>query len=306
MLRAVTDPARFRFIGIAFLAVLAACSGGSGGGGSYGGSSGGSGGGVLPPSTFSVSGTIVDAGTNGGSGAGISGATTALYAQNDALSTPIVPAVTSSSTGSFTITSVPNGSYVIQVTPPANSNAPTGFSYPYYHANVTVSGATALAAIKLDLLTSDDQAWIVKTNTDRASYGAAALKADETATLAARTWANQLAIDPTVGHGTTTTPQQRYANLGGIGADSENIGVNLADQTWPNIEAAWMAESQSCPQPATYSTCPNPSNGQDTGHFRNIVNPAQAWTGVGENLNGASSPPGSTWSDFDAEYISYP
>ena len=293
-------------IALGVILSLASCSGG-------GSASGGGGGGnpilpitpTNPPTTFSTTGTIADAGTNGGNAAGISGATVALYAQNVALTTPIATATTAAN-GSFTISSVPNGSYVIQVTPPANSNAPTGFSYPFYHAAAAVSGTTTLATIKLDLLTSDDQTWIVKTNSDRTSYGAAALKADETAMLAARAWANQLAIDPTVGHGTTTTPQQRYANVGGIGADSENIGVNLADQTWPNTEAAWMAESQNCPQPTAYSTSPNPSNGQSTGHFLAIVNPAQLWIGVGENLNGASSPPGSKWSDFDAEYISYP
>ena len=239
---AVRSPARFRFVGIAFFAILAACSGGSGGGGSNGGGSGGSRGGVIPPTTFSVSGTIVDAGTNGGTGAGISGATVALYVQNVALTTPIVSAVATASNGSFTINSVPSGSYVIQVTPPTNSSAPTGFSYPYYHAAVAVSGTTALATIKLDLLTSDDQAWIVKTNSDRASYGAAALKADETATIAARAWANQLAIDPTIGHGTTTTRNSATPSSAALAQILKTLALTSSIGTWPNIETAWMAE----------------------------------------------------------------
>jgi hypothetical protein len=44
MLQAARNPARFRFIGIAFFAVLVAC----GGGGSGGGSSGGGSAGALP------------------------------------------------------------------------------------------------------------------------------------------------------------------------------------------------------------------------------------------------------------------
>lgn len=301
--RPISSRVTLAFLACASAALLSACSGGGG--------SGGGGGNPLPPvntstpaPTYTLSGIVADTGTNGGNGAGIAGATVAFYAQNVALTTPIATATTGP-TGAYSITLQNTGSYTAQVTPPTSS-APTGFDYPLFHAKVTVTASVTEPTFKLDRLTADDQAWIVKTNSDRASYGAAALKADETAMQVARAWANQLALTPLVGHGGSGAPQQRYATVGGIGADSENIGLDLSDGPWNGTETAFMAESQNCPQPATFNTCPNPSNGQETGHFLNIVNPAQVWIGVGENLNGVSSPPGSTWSDFDAEYISYP
>jgi hypothetical protein len=108
---AVRSPARFRFTGIAFFAILAACSGGSGrGGGSNNGSSGGSGGGVIPPTTSpaSATGMVVDE----SSSVPLSGVQVAITAWA-AGATPN-PIATTSATGTFPFTTTP-GHYLLVI-----------------------------------------------------------------------------------------------------------------------------------------------------------------------------------------------
>ena len=260
-----------------------------------------------PEPGYLVRGVVADSGMSGGNPRGIANATVSLFEPDTVLKEPILESKTSSA-GEYAL-SVGAGRYVIEITPPTDAHAASGYDYPFYHTVININEPLNMPAIQLDILSEDEQQWIKQTNADRAQFGVrSTLKPDEFAMQAARTWANYLSQHPDATHfgpSPGETPQQRYSLLGGIGRDGENIDFALSDAPWQGAEIMWLSESQYCPTPVSIS-CPPLVDGHETGHFLNIINPDAVWMGVGENLKGAPFSGGGVWSAFDAEYVAYP
>jgi uncharacterized protein YkwD len=261
----------------------------------------------APQQKYVISGLLSDTGTNGRDGHAIADAVVFLFPRDAVLKQPIAESKTSAQ-GAYAI-SAQEGEYVLEVMPPADAYAPTGYDYPFYHTAITVSQSFYVPTISLSMLSQHEQQWIAQTNADRAQYGVSSkLNADEFAMRAARNWANYLAEHPDATHfgpNAGETPQERYTLLGGIGRNGENVDFALNDAPWQGAEIMWLSESQYCPTPASFG-CPPVVGGHETGHFLNIINPDAVWIGVGENLHGVPLAAGGVWSAFDAEYVAYP
>jgi hypothetical protein len=288
MLRAARNPARFRFIGIVFFAVLAACG--------SGGSSGGGSGGTLPvvpttpTPTFSVSGTLTD-GTSALSGATVTigslpASTCAGWA---GCGSPLAPTLTATtdSGGAFTVSNLVNGSYMLTISKDANPTSAQ--TYAILHRQIPIAGANlALGSVKIVQLSADERAWIAQLNSDRANVSVPAtapIVVDEYAQEQARQWA----IDVDAGTAPATDPgfapyEAAYGAKPGSMYPVTHVGdINT---TWQaaldSSPTSWYAEKSNCPG-GNWQTCPQ---GGTTQHYINLSNSGDIWIGLGEDLAG--------------------
>lgn len=236
-----------------------------------------------------ISGKAVDA----SSGAGLAGYTVAIATYETSASPS--PIATTASDGSFSAATNLAGSTVLLVVSPPSSAA-----YSTYHGSLKLgSGTTSAGNVTLTALSSEEQSEITLINSDRASHGAGPVIPDTVAMTVARYHAQDMAGltglgSPYFAHNDRTglTPQQRYANAGGIGSAAENLCVG-----WPtpypysSCEAGYLAEG---PPPAGSSN-----------HYSTLISTA-VWVGVGTANGALFTSAGTQAGYFDEEFGYYP
>ena len=165
-------------------------------------------------------------------------------------------------------------------------------NYPAFHALVDPSREDRVAIVALSKVSADESAWLRRINHDRAARRLGALVMDESALLAAREHAADMAQYGYFRHTDRSgkAPWQRYFGFFGIGQDYENIAV-AQGVGWSQIESSFLAEG--------------PRNGMAT-HYSNLFNPKALWAGVAI-AHGAPHWMASGAADyFDQELIAYP
>jgi hypothetical protein len=305
---------RFLFV-LAAIAALAVAGCGGGGGGTSGGTSvvptGGGGSSATPGPTATptptptptiapqaISGTAVEF-TSGATLAGFTvtigqtpAPSTCLNSESNtvmacgSVASPAATATTSSS-GAFTLSAVP-GTYMLTIGKDS--------TFATLHRTITVAATgLALGSVKITSLSSDEQAWLVDMNNQRATVSVPVsfsnLVIDEYAQEQARAEANAIAAG-TQPYGDATEqlfsgfyaaqPGAMYAGSGILTGEGSSGAFVAAD-------AAWMSEKVNCPG-GNWMTCTGTAS---TGHYINISNTQNVWIGLGESatpqsLNGAS------------------
>jgi hypothetical protein len=152
-----------------------------GGGGGGGGTSGGSGVAPTTPTPTPVPNTISGMAIDYASGAALAGFTvnvgatpsaTTCNAAQTATTMPCgvpaspLPTVTTSSTGAFSVSIPVAATYMITVGKDS--------TYATLHRTIAVSGATSIGTAKIAALSTDEQAWLVDVNHQRAMVWRAA------------------------------------------------------------------------------------------------------------------------------------
>jgi hypothetical protein len=242
------------------VATIAGCGGGSGGSSPGGGSS------VIPtptptPSSASVPLAISGTATEFTSGTALSGFTVVVgqlpnaqtcnamqTASTNACGAVVSPqpAVSTSASGSFSVTVPTAGTYMLTIS--------NGASYATLHRTVTVTtGLLGLGTVKVAALSADEQAWVADLNAQRATVSVPVsfgnLVVDEYAEEQAR--AEVAAIvsgaqpygDPTESLFTgyyAAMPGAMYA-AGGVAA------LRVSASAYLSADAVWMAEKATCP-----------------------------------------------------------
>ena len=276
----------FGFALAAAAATIVACGGGGGS------TSGGGGGGVVPvvtPTPNTISGTAVDF-TAGTALVGFTvtvgslpTATTCNAAQT-ASSMPCgvpaspLPPVTTSATGAFSVTVPTTGTYMLTI-------AKDG-TYATLHRNVAaLAGATALGTLKITALSSDEQAWIVDVNHQRATVSSPAsfgnLVVDEYAEEQARAEAAAIVSGAApYGDATEAVYAANYsATVGAMYSVATVADLVPAASGYVQADANWMAEKSNCPT-GNWQTC---AVAENTGHYINLSNTDSVWAGLGES-----------------------
>lgn len=228
-------------IGLCLLATLvSACGGGGGGGGTLLPPSGG-GATQTPASTFAIQGTVntTTAACDGiaancastGAASGFAVSLGSLPSSGNGGS-PVVPLFTGTtdSNGHFSLTSVPAGTYEIQIGKDA--------TFATLHARVSVTGAATLS-FTVSALAAGEQAWFTSINSYRSQNGASAIGGDEYAMEAGRAYAEYLlANSSTVCNPSCVNyPQftQQYQNAGGLFTYSDSYRVSLTETNCPTF-----------------------------------------------------------------------
>jgi hypothetical protein len=287
---------------LALCALLAAC-----GGGSSNSSPGSSvipttapttGGSVAPTPTptataaaLAITGTV----TEYTSGTALSGftvtvgalpvASTCLAAESNTSMPCGVPAsptytTTTTATGSFSVNVPAFGTYMLTIG--------NGTAYATLHRSIIVpSSGLALGTLKVAALTSDEQAWVVDFNNQRATVSVPTsfsnLVVDEYAEEQARKWASDTAAGVTAFTDAGYAPYQSAysASSGAMYGAAGVLAENLLGQTSAYLLAdnGWMAEKANCPS-GNWQTC---TVAENTGHYINASNTDTVWIGVGES-----------------------
>jgi hypothetical protein len=283
---------------------LCACGGGGSGSGASGG--GGAGATIVPTATstpasgttassLSVSGSVVEL----VSGAALAGftvtvgqvppAATCLNGESNAsmpCGIPAAPATTAATggNGSFTIAVPSAGTYMLTI------GKDTTYATIHRTIAVTASGLT-LGTLKVAALSSDEQAWLIDVNTQRAtvSYPTSFsnLTVDEYAEEQARQWASDVLAGKTIYGDAGYGPYQSAygSSLGSLYAAAGTLSQNIAGQTsaFKLSDNVWMSEKSNCPG-GNWQTC---TYSPTTGHYINISNTQMVWLGLGEAWNTA-------------------
>jgi len=198
-----------------------------------------------------------------------------------------LPTVTTSATGAFSLTVTSMGTYMLTI-------AKDG-TYATLHRSVTaLAGATALGTLRVTALSTDEQAWLVGVNNQRATVSSPAsfgnLVADEYAEEQARQWAIDTVNGKTVFGDAGYAPYQAAygADAGALYSAGGVLNLNLLGQAGAYVSAdnSWMAEKANCPG-GNWQTCPF---SEITGHYINISNTNTVWIGLGEDVNLAVNP----------------
>ncbi len=246
--------------------------------------------GPAPGATPSPSGSGAAAGSgrvlDAASGLPLAGASIAL----GPLDSHVVPAVvaTSAADGTFAFSGAAAGAQLLEV-----ALAPGGYA-TLHAAVVLAAGSNALGTRALTLPGSAQRAWLAQIEIDRATYGAGPVAFDEYALEAAQA---HVAEEAALGYYAHTgrdgsSPQSRYAALGGLGEDAENLDLAGPDSTWMTMEEDVLSEG------------PPPSG--ETNHFSILVDPREVWAGLGI-ASGTAPPqyPGFT-AYYAQEFVRYP
>ena len=165
------------------------------------------------------------------------------------------------------------------------------------HRTITVAATgLALSTVKITSLSSDEQAWLVDLNNQRATVSVpvsfANLVVDEYAEEAARAEANAIATGAQpYGDATEVLYAGVYAaQPGAMYAASGVLTGAGSTGAFATADTAWMSEKVNCAS-GNWMTC---TFSQSTGHYINISNTQNVWVGLGEsatpqNLNGANA-----------------
>ena len=210
-----------------------------------------------------------------------------------------LPTVATSATGTFSIAVPAAGTYMLTIGKDA--------TYATLHRTITVitGSSLALGTLKVAALSSDEQAWLIDVNHQRATVSIpisfANLAVDEYAEEQARQWANDVLSGETIYGDSGYAPyQSAYGSSAGslysvAGALNENTSGQVSAYT--ASDNAWMSEKSNCPN-GNWQTCTFAGN---TGHYINISNTQTVWIGLGEAWNLAS--PMSQYSFYDLMLI---
>jgi hypothetical protein len=172
-------------------------------------------------------------------------------------------------------------------------------TYATLHRTIVVSSAgLLLGTLSVAALTSDEQAWVVDVNRQRATVSVpisfSNLVIDEYAEEQAR--AEVAAIvsgaDP-YGDATEEIFDQGYVNSPGamyvVASVADLVG---SSNSYLVADAQWMAEKANCPN-GNWQTC---ATAENTGHYQNISSTGDVWLGVGESGSSYVDPPyGNEW-----------
>ena len=169
--------------------------------------------------------------------------------------------------------------------------------YAIFHGLLDARGAQSrVATIRLSRLSTDEGAWLRVLNADRAALHLRPVVMDETALLAAREHAHDMAQHAYFAHNNRSgkEPWQRYSLLSGVGGDYENLAIGEGT-TWADIEAAFKAEGP----PARAGVCT---------HYTTLFNPKAVWAGLAIARGGraAFQTASGKANYFDQELIEYP
>jgi hypothetical protein len=161
---------------------------------------------------------------------------------------PIVPlyTATTDSSGHFSLTSVPAGTYEIQIGKDA--------TFATVHAKLILTSAASLA-YTVSTLGVGEQTWFTSINSYRASHGSAAIGADEYAMESSRAYAEYLLASPTncSSNGVPVNCaqfSQQYQSAGGLFSYGDSYRVALSE---PNCPAFAEQDSNQGPMLAASS-----------------------------------------------------
>jgi hypothetical protein len=173
-------------------------------------------------------------------------------------------------------------------------------TYATLHRTITVAAGTplALGTLKVAALSSDEQAWVVDVNTQRATVSVpvsfANLAVDEYAEEQARAEVAAI-VSGAQPYGDTTEELFNgyyYASPGviyGAGSVAALVGSPSAYLT---ADALWMNEKGNCPS-GNWMTC---TFSETTGHYINISSTGDVWLGISESSSSYDDPPyGNEW-----------
>ncbi len=189
-----------------------------------------------------------------------------------------LPTVTTSASGAFSIAVPAAGSYMLTI------GKDTTYATLHRTISATISGL-ALGTVKIAALTTDEQAWLVDINHQRATVSVptsfANLSIDEYAEEQARAEVAAIASGAQpYSDATESLFANNYAAEPGAMYGATGVAALIA---LPNLyltaDSAWMGEKANCPG-GNWQTCPNL---ETTGHYINLSNTANVWIGVGES-----------------------
>ena len=266
----------------------------------------------TPTPAYAVTGTAAEL----ISAAPIAGALVTIGAQAassctgwDQCGIPVSPAytATTASDGSFSIGNVPNGTYFVTVA--VDANPAQTQTYAILHRTITVDSAPlALGTVKLAKLSSDESAWLVQLNEDRATQALPATKAvvvDEYAEELSRQWAADVSNGtiqfggPGLGSYLTQYTAEPGAVYSGAGA---NYFANATAADWRGAESDWWSAKSSCPG-GDWRTCVSNTS---TLTYISLAEDNAVWVGVAESMTVIPSgqPQAGTY-PYDAIVIDY-
>jgi hypothetical protein len=159
-------------------------------------------------------------------------------------------------------------------------------TYATLHRTITAtSSGLALGTVKIAALTTDEQAWLVDVNHQRATVSFptsfANLSIDEYAEEQARAEVAAIVSGAQpYGDATEALFANNYAAEPGAMYGATGVAALI---TLPNLyidaDNGWMGEKANCTG-GNWQTCPFAEN---TGHYINLSNTANVWIGVGES-----------------------
>jgi hypothetical protein len=241
------------------------------------------------PTPLAVTGTAVEL-TSGTPLAGFTvtvgalpNASTCLTAQS-ATSMPCgvvaspLPTVTTSASGAFSIAVPAAGTYMLSIGKDT--------TYATLHRTlVATSSGLALGTVNIAALTTDEQAWLVDINHQRATVSFptsfANLSIDEYAEEQARAEVAAIVSGAQpYGDATESLFANNYAAEPGAMYGATGVAaLGALPNVYLDADSAWMGEKANCAG-GNWQTCPFAEN---TGHYINLSNTANVWIGVGES-----------------------
>jgi len=199
----------------------------------------------------------------------------------------VTATTTTSANGTFSVTGLAAGTYMLMV-------GPTNGSYATLHRTVTIASGTttALGTIQLTALNSTIQAWLADVNYQRSNVATpqsfANLVVDEYLEEQANLWAANVAAGTTPYTDAGVAPYQTaYDNSPGamynIGNFYHNIAVVPPGDTQEEGDAGYMSEqtaANACgPYGGNWVECA--ANGDPGPHYVDIAETADVWVGLG-------------------------
>ncbi len=200
--------------------------------------------------------------------------------------------MTTSPTGTFTIAVPAGGTYMLTIGKDA--------TYATLHRTIVVGAGTplALGTLKVAALTTDEQAWLIDVNNQRATVSVptsfANLVVDEYAEEQAR--AEVAAIvsgaEP-YGDATEGVYSAAYAQETGSLYAAAGVSALIGSAgAFLQADSSWMGEKSNCAS-GNWESCTFAGN---TGHYINISNTQNVWIGMAESSLSYINPTyGSEW-----------
>ncbi len=202
-----------------------------------------------------------------------------------------LPTVTTSASGTFSIAVPTAGTYMLTIGKDT--------TYATLHRTITAtSSGLALGTVKIAALTTDEQAWLIDVNHQRATVSFptsfANLAIDEYAEEQARAEVSAIVSGAQpYGDATEGIYNNAYFNEPGamysVGSVSDLVGSASA---YLQADINWMSEKANCPS-GNWQTC---TFAENTGHYINISNTRDVWVGLAESATSFVDPPyGNEW-----------